>query len=183
MREIGAPYPTGNPRVDSVISRLWREVANLPPDPTAYRMMEGQAGRTGFDFQRKDKLTGRWTKVFTVDRAGVTRDLILAPPVVVLSYGTTVATDAAVPGDMLLGVTDGVAFTLANPTNPGEGRTLTYFVVNGSGGAMGAITWGSDFRLAGAFTNPASGNARVITFRYLGGLWRELSRSAADQAW
>lgn len=53
-----------------------------------------------------------------------------------------------------------------------------------SGGAMGAITWDTSYKLAGAFTNPATGQVREITFRRdaAGSVWREVSRTAADQA-
>lgn len=71
MREVGAPPRVEDPRLAAALSRLWKEVANLPGDPAAYRVVEALAGRTGFDFQRKDKATGRWTKVWNVDRAGL----------------------------------------------------------------------------------------------------------------
>ena len=45
---------------------------------------------------------------------------------------------------------------------------------------MGAVTWGSAFKLAGAFTTPATGKRRIITFRYDGASWVERNRTAAD---
>lgn len=99
-----------------------------------------------------------------------------------LTFGGTVSTDAKNGELCLLTVTSGAAFTIANPTNGRGGRRLTYKIINTSGGAMGAITWGANFRLAGAFTNPANNQARTITFVYDGSLWYELNRSAADMS-
>lgn len=99
-----------------------------------------------------------------------------------LTYGVSVATDAMRAEDFTINVTDAVAFTIANPTNPTEQRRITYNISNSSGGAMGAITWGSDFRLSGAFTNPANNQYRQIEFRRVGSQWREQNRTAADQA-
>ena len=97
------------------------------------------------------------------------------------TYGTTVNTDAGAGGYCRIVVTDGTAFTIANPTNPFVSQILTYEIVNSSGGAMGAITWGGDFQLAGAFTNPANGLKRTITFAYSPlGKHVELCRAAAD---
>jgi hypothetical protein len=104
-----------------------------------------------------------------------------------LTYGTVVATTStgAVVGDIaqfFTGVTDGVAFTMSLPTGYLVGQTLTYYIKNNSGGAMGAITWNAGFFLAGGtFTNPAAGKARSITFFYQGGgKFAELSRASAD---
>jgi len=102
------------------------------------------------------------------------------------TYGTTITSDLDLGLFFLITVTDAVAFTVSNPANvpatTGVAPVITYDIYNNSGGAMGAITWGAAFRLAGAFTNPAAGQHRLITFSYDGSAWRELSRSAADQA-
>lgn len=97
--------------------------------------------------------------------------------------GAAVATDALRSEWMTLNVTDAVAFTISNPTNPTEGRRLTYYITNSVGGAMGAITWGGAFRLAGAFVNPANGQGRKISFRYheSNNTWTEDNRTPADQ--
>lgn len=85
-------------------------------------------------------------------------------------------------GDVcIIQVTDAVAFTINAPLNPFNGGYLTIQILNSSGGAMGAITWNAIFKLAGAFTNPANGQRRSITFHRTGGAWREISRTAADQ--
>lgn len=73
-------------------------------------------------------------------------------------------------------------FGISNPAVRVPGGTITYDVANTSGGVMGTITWGSEFRLAGAFTNPATGQHRLITFVFddRANRWREVCRSAAD---
>ena len=73
-------------------------------------------------------------------------------------------------------------FTISNPDGPSFGRIIRIVIINTSGGAMGVITWDTQYKLAGAFTNPATGNRRTITFYTDGtsGNWYELSRTAAD---
>lgn len=101
---------------------------------------------------------------------------------VALTYGTTVSTDAKTGNVFTITVTDGVAFTVANPTNTANGVLLEYQFANTSGGAMGAVSWGTNFRLEGALTNPATGQRRIIVFRREGAsLLREIHRSVADQ--
>jgi len=80
-----------------------------------------------------------------------------------LTYGVTVATDLSLGNHFILTVTDTVAFTISNPTQKVAGKRVTYTIKNTSGGAMGAITWGTDFKMS-AFTNPATGNSRSIDF-------------------
>ena len=56
---------------------------------------------------------------------------------------------------------------------------------NTSGGAMGVVTFGAQFKLSGAFVAPATGNHRIYRFYWDSsgaGVWRETFRSAADQA-
>jgi len=77
-------------------------------------------------------------------------------------------------------VTSTSAFQINSPTNDGaNGQQLTICVKNTSGGVMGTITWGSEYKLA-AWTNPANGFSRSISFFYDGTNWIETSRTAAD---
>lgn len=98
-----------------------------------------------------------------------------------LTYGTTVVIDPMTRYYRLV-VTNGVGFTMQNPTaaNSMDGQELIFEIVNNSGGAMGAITWDTQFSLAGAFVNPATGKRRTIHFMRYGSNWREISRAAAD---
>jgi hypothetical protein len=97
-----------------------------------------------------------------------------------LTYGTTITPDMAQANILGINVTNGTAFTIANPTHGSTGQRLTFDILNSSGGAMGAITWGAMFKLAGAFTNPANGKRRTISFYDNGANWVETNRAAAD---
>lgn len=96
-----------------------------------------------------------------------------------LTYGASIAVDASLAMFFQIGVSDANAFTIANPTNDKK-LPITFCIQNNTAGAMGAITWAGDYRLAGAFVNPAAGKARMITFINAFGFWVEVSRSAAD---
>ena len=104
----------------------------------------------------------------------------LVPAVSALTYSATIPTDASLGDIFTLNVGNTAAFTISNPTNLQTGQTITYDILNGSGGVMGAITWGTNFRLAGAFTNPAANKRRTITFYANSGFMIEISRAAAD---
>lgn len=97
-----------------------------------------------------------------------------------LTYSATIATDCGIGRQFAIVATNGTAFTISNPTNALTGVRITYDIKNSSGGALGVITWGAAFLLAGAFTNPANGKRRTITFCYDGTNWVEESRAAAD---
>lgn len=102
-------------------------------------------------------------------------------PSFALTYGVTIATNSVSGEVQTINVTDGVGFTISNPTNPITGRYLTYDILNSSGGAMGTITWGAAFKLVGGtFTNPANTKRRRITFWYNGTNWIEDRRSSGD---
>ena len=105
---------------------------------------------------------------------------VLTNPTTTLVYGVNVSTDASVSESAYLLVSNGTAFTMDNPTNGKQGQDIEYDIQNGHSGAMGAVTWGSAFKLAGAFTTPATGKRRIITFRYDGASWVERNRTAAD---
>jgi hypothetical protein len=105
------------------------------------------------------------------------------PAVLNAAYGTTIAAfDALAYGVIRIVVTNQVGFRIPNPLNSTaqSGLSLTFIILNSSGGTMGTITWGDEFKLGGAFTNPANGKYRLITFRKFGSYWLEESRSAAD---
>src|SRR5215831_4704740 len=89
---------------------------------------------------------------------------------VALTYGATVNTNAQA-GDAFTIIASG-NFTIAAPTNPVVGQTLTYTISNISGGAI-VVTWNSVFHLAGAYVAPATGNNRSISFTYNGASWIE----------
>jgi hypothetical protein len=95
------------------------------------------------------------------------------------AYGLTVAIDASLGNFGELVATNGTAFTISNPTNGRNGQALTITISNTSGGALGVITWGVNYKMS-AWTSPATANNRSITFVYDGTNWNERSRTAAD---
>lgn len=98
---------------------------------------------------------------------------------VVQSYSASMALNTAFGNWFTITVTNGTAFTMAAPVNVADGQQITITFFNTSGGAMGAITWDSAFKLA-AWTNPANGFNRSITFAYDGSQWIETSRTSVD---
>ena len=79
-------------------------------------------------------------------------------------------------------VTDNDAATISNPLSPGRQQQITYEILNDSGGRMGRLRWGSEFKLAGSFTNPGDERRRTISFLYDGSSWCEIGRAGADIA-
>lgn len=98
---------------------------------------------------------------------------------VVPTYGTSVAIDASLGNLFVITVTDGVGFTVANPTNPATSQRITIQIRNGSGGALGTVTWDTLYKLA-TWTSPANTFSRAIDFEYDGTNWVEISRTPAD---
>lgn len=100
----------------------------------------------------------------------------------ILTLAAIINTDASVASYFeIVDTASGTARTIANPTKAVEGQEITYSVQNNSGGVLGALAFGSEFRRAGAWTQPANGQRRSITFRRRSGAWREVCRTAADQ--
>lgn len=93
-----------------------------------------------------------------------------------LTYGTTVALNAANGNEFIVTPTDGVAFTVSNPTNPTTGQRITFRVKN-TFGVLGAITMGTAYKFVGAATFPvvANGTSQAIDFQYDGANWIQAS--------
>lgn len=110
--------------------------------------------------------------------------VVTQPNSLFLTYSTSITPLTDRCEDFRIIVTNGTAFTIANPATTARtrARRLGLTITNSSGGAMGLITWANTFVLAGAFTNPANGLSRKITFRWNEGAlrWQEESRTAAD---
>jgi hypothetical protein len=70
------------------------------------------------------------------------------------TYSASIDIDASLGCEFEISVTDGNAFTINNPTNTLDGQQITFRIRNSSGGAMGVITWASEYHMA-SFTNPA----------------------------
>lgn len=68
----------------------------------------------------------------------------------------------------------------AVPSYITRGQIVTVLIRNTLGGAMGTISFSADYKTSGAFTSPATGTSRAITFYYNGGAMVEIGRGAAD---
>ena len=99
-----------------------------------------------------------------------------------VTYSASITLRANLYDQHYILVTNGTAFTINAPTGPSAFQTIIIDIRNGSGGAMGAITWDATFKMAGAFINPANGKRRKIAFTYDGTNWIEDWRMAADGA-
>jgi len=105
---------------------------------------------------------------------------------IVLTYSASITPDCRQGNLFQITATNGTAFTINAPTgdpvNGDDGTIITIQIKNTSGGALGAITFGAGYKLAGAFTAPATGNNRSITFYddNVTGVWYEISRTGAD---
>lgn len=98
-----------------------------------------------------------------------------------LTYGTTVVVNAVASTYFTLTVTNGVGFTIAFPTNLAVGQPIVLDILNSSGGALGVVTFGAGYLLAGAFVAPADTKRRVYAFRAVTATTLvEQHRSAAD---
>lgn len=96
------------------------------------------------------------------------------------TYGVNVSiATLAAGGEFAITPTDANAFQIDNPTSPVTGARITIRVINTTAGALGAVTWGTAYKLA-AWTSPAAGFSRAIDFQYDGANWIEVSRTTAD---
>lgn len=115
---------------------------------------------------------------------GAWRGIALDPGFTLPTYGVNVAIDMSQGTFFQIVVSNGVAFTINNPTNGTPGKEVVLDFFNNSGGAMGAVTFSANWKLAGAFVAPATANHRLYRFVFdpLASDLHELSRSAADVA-
>jgi len=96
-----------------------------------------------------------------------------------ITYSATMATDASLGSRFTITATNGTAFTISNPTNAQDGSVIEYTIYNASGGALGAVTWGGNFKMS-AWTQPANGFNRSIRFEYDGSFWIQKSQTGVD---
>lgn len=104
----------------------------------------------------------------------------LTPRRVAPTYGAAIVIDTALGDDFTITPTDGNTFGINTPTNPYlGGQRITIRIVN-TFGVLGGITWGGQYKLS-AWTQPANGFTRSITFAYDGSSkWIEAARTTAD---
>lgn len=85
----------------------------------------------------------------------------LACTVATPTYGTTVTPNMWNGCIQAITVTNGTAWTLANPLNPVAGGLWQLINFNNSGGAEGAITLGANYHADGSWIAPANGKRRI----------------------
>jgi hypothetical protein len=95
------------------------------------------------------------------------------------TYNVVVAIDAAAGCVHNITATDGVAFTISNPTNALTGQVIFIKVKNSSGGALGTVTWDTLYKMS-AWTSPADGFSRAVEFYFDGTNWVQLTASGVD---
>lgn len=96
-----------------------------------------------------------------------------------ITYSTSMTPDALAGRTQIITVADGVAFTINAPANPVAGARITLLIRNGSGGAVGAITWNAIYKMS-AWTSPANNFSRSISFEYQNTVWAQISQTGAD---
>ena len=119
-------------------------------------------------------------------------DTSTRPPLTAVTYSASMALDISAGGVLTITPTNSSAFTISNVMADAINLTnrpqlFTVCIVNTTGGALGTATWSSGaggFKLGAAWTQPATGNRRYITFIFDPSANRayEISRSAADVA-
>lgn len=95
------------------------------------------------------------------------------------TFPGALAIPANAGNQFIITATNGSAFTVPAPTKPTTGQSINIKVKNTSGGALGAATWNAVYKLA-AWTSPANGNSRSISFTYDGTNWIEQARTPND---
>jgi hypothetical protein len=95
-----------------------------------------------------DNAAGTLTEKVTLGQIAA---LAGVPTVVALTYGATLNTDAAAGGIFDVTLTGNV--TLANPTNPVDGKTLRWRIKQDGTGSR-AVTLGNKFNIPSSATSP-----------------------------
>lgn len=99
-----------------------------------------------------------------------------------MTYSASMTPDADAANIHQVFANNNTAFTINAPSGTNSaGQKLTIRISNTSGGALGAVTWNATYKLA-AWTQPANGFSRSITFFYDDATpaWVEISRTPAD---
>lgn len=83
-----------------------------------------------------------------------------------LTYSASMTPDFKTNNSLLIVVTNATAFTIQNAINPpaAGGLKARIWILNASGGAIGAVTWGAAFKVPAGITYPANGFRRCYEF-------------------
>lgn len=98
-----------------------------------------------------------------------------------ITYSASMTPNARSGKYQAIRANNGVAFTINAPINPREADELAITVTNVSGGALGAAAWDAAYHMS-AWTNPATGFHRTITFYYEGSFWDQVAHDQVDIA-
>ena len=113
----------------------------------------------------------------TFTQAVLTRQAIVEQTITYSASMTIALGSGAVA---VITATNNTAFTINAPTGtPLTGDQLTVIIRNPSGGALGAVTWNAIFKMS-AWTQPANGFSRSITFRFDGTNWIQVGQTGVD---
>ncbi len=96
-----------------------------------------------------------------------------------ITYSASMTPDATSGTVFEITATNGTAFTINAPTKGNLGQIITLTIKNGSGGALGAITWDGAYYKS-AWTNPANGQNRSVSFKFTGSAWVQISQTGVD---
>ena len=102
-----------------------------------------------------------------------------------IAYSSVMVPDLAKGSILQITPNNSTAFTIDPVANAGPGQIYSIAIINTTGGALGSATFSTapgGYKLAGAWTQPATGFRRIVTFYYdAGNLFSyEIARSAAD---
>ena len=97
-----------------------------------------------------------------------------------ITYSASMTPSSANGLIQTISATNTTAFTINNPSTAfTSGAIWVLRVANASGGSMGAISWGTTYKV-GTWTNPANGKSRVAVFYYDGTSNWLVSQSGSD---
>lgn len=83
-----------------------------------------------------------------------------------LTYSASMTPNFQTNNSLLIIATNATAFTINNAINPpaAGGLKARIWILNASGGAIGAVTWGAAFKVPGSISYPANGFRRCYEF-------------------
>lgn len=98
---------------------------------------------------------------------------------VTVPYSASMSFEAGLGNIFEITATNGTAFSISNPLDPVIGQRITLRIINASGGALGAVTFGTQFKMS-AWTQPANGNSRSVDLEYNGTNWYQVGQTGVD---
>jgi hypothetical protein len=98
---------------------------------------------------------------------------------VTVPYSAAMVFEASLGNEFEVTATNGTAFSISNPTDPVDGQRITLRIINTSGGALGAVTFGTQYKMS-TWTQPATGFNRSVDLEYNGTNWYQISQTGVD---